>query len=601
VAKKHPDRLAVKDRQRALTYDELNRAANRTARAIRNRIAPGNQPIAILFHPSVFPVISMLGILKHGSIYVPLDPGFPPARLAWMLDDAQAGLILTDSQGLPLAEELAQDTIPVIDVGEIDSSISDENLGLNIPPDTLAALYYTSGSSGRPKGVTHGHRNLLLEARLRARILQLNRSDRVATFHSISVLASLLTTFSTLLCAASLHPLSAKEESGRDLLDWMHNEAITVTSAKQLIRKLFHNLSGNERFPQLRAITLGGDVTPAGWVEWCRTHLSPDLIRVGLASTEAGTIAQYLIDRAVQIPEGSIPAGYGVEDKEVLLLDEEGQEVDEGQAGEIAVRSRYVSPGYWRQPDLTQTSFLPDPQGGDKRIYLTGDLGRRLPDGCLVHMGRKDSQVKIRGYRVEVQEIEHALLALETIRAAAVVAVEDQASEDRRLVAYLVSQVHPPPTVTALRGALAKKLPDYMLPSTYVFLNALPRTLSGKVDRRALAAPDRTRPNLATAFVGPRNPVEETLVAIWEEVLDLEQVGIHDSFFELGGHSLLATRVQSRLRDALQVEIPLRRIFETPTVAELAEAVQESEGHGPVSQPPRIVPLSRHKQRLRRS
>ena len=257
---------------------------------------------------------------------------------------------------------------------------------------------------------------------------------------------------------------------------------------------------------------------------------------------------------------------------EILLLDEDGQAVRPDDIGEIAIRSRYLSPGYWRRPDLTAAAFRSDPAGGPERIYRTGDLGRRLPDGCLVHLGRKDFQVKIRGFRVEVAEVEGALLSLPTVQEAVVVAREDRPG-DRRLVAYLVPTARPAPTVTALRQALAASVPDYMVPAAYVMLDALPKTPGGKVDRRALPPPGRTRPALDQPLVAPRTPVEATVGAIWQEVLGLDEVGMHDNFFDLGGHSLAASQVIARVTETFHVDLPVRVLFEAPTVNGLALAV----------------------------
>ena len=274
-----------------------------------------------------------------------------------------------------------------------------------------------------------------------------------------------------------------------------------------------------------------------------------------------------------------VPVGYAIEDMEVSLLDEEGQKVDFCRVGEIAVKSRYLSPGYWRRADLTRDKFLPGPDRGDKVTFLTGDLGRMLPDGCLYHLGRKDFQVKIRGHRIEVTEIELALLSLPSIKEAVVTASEDQPS-DQRLVAYLVLNGRPASSVSKLRTFLKDRLPDYMVPSAFVFLDALPLAPNGKLDREALPAPDWSRPDLKRSFVAPRNSLEQLLASIWTEVLKLEQIGVYDNFFELGGHSLLATQVISRVRETFQVEVPLRTLFEMPTIEELAEVIIQSQAKG---------------------
>jgi acyl carrier protein len=314
-----------------------------------------------------------------------------------------------------------------------------------------------------------------------------------------------------------------------------------------------------------------------------------------------------LLDKETEIASRTIPVGCPVDGKTVLLLDEGGEPVGAGEIGEIAVRGRTLFRGYWRRPDLTEAVLQPAPAGGGERIFRTGDLGQMAPDGCLTHRGRKDFQVKVRGYRVEVAEVETALRDLDVVREAIVTAWKNDQG-DSRLVACIVPRsgvqtsnrdgqdggsypvstghpvhpVHPclntgtperPITVTALRRALAPALPEYMIPSAFVMMEELPRTATGKVDRKALPPPGRERPALEVPYAPPRTPVEETLVEIWAGVLELDTAGIRDSFFELGGHSLLATRALARLRERLGVELPLRALFEHPTIADLAALI----------------------------
>jgi acyl carrier protein len=250
-------------------------------------------------------------------------------------------------------------------------------------------------------------------------------------------------------------------------------------------------------------------------------------------------------------------------------------EVQGEEIGEIAVKSRYLTPGYWRRPDLTRAVLLP--AEGDQRIYRTGDIGRMLRDGCLLCLGRKDSQVKIRGHRVEIAEIEMALLNLGTIKAAVVIARRDR-PDDHRLVAYLVPKEHPAPTVTKLRHALAETLPEHMIPSIFVLLDDLPLAPNGKINRAALPDPGNSRPELDTAFVAPRTRVEQKLAQIWTEILSLDSVGVHDNFFDLGGHSLAATRVVSQVIKQFQLELPLQSLFQSPTVAEMAAVINHPQG-----------------------
>jgi acyl-coenzyme A synthetase/AMP-(fatty) acid ligase/acyl carrier protein len=291
-----------------------------------------------------------------------------------------------------------------------------------------------------------------------------------------------------------------------------------------------------------------------------------------MGSTETLDIRYHCIAHDWHSSDDKIPGGYALPDKEVLLLDETGREVGADQIGEIAVRSKYLALGYWRRPDLTQAAFIHDPRGGDERLYLMGDLGVMRPDGCLIHMGRKDFQVKIRGYRVEVAEIEEALLAIDSIKAAVVHARADDAGE-QRLVAYVVPAAGVAPTVSELRRALTQTLPDYMMPSAFVFLETLPLSPTGKIDRRALPAPNHARPALNAPYVAPRTPTESDLARIWAEVLELEQVGVHDDFLDLGGDSLLATRILSRVIQTFRVELSIQALLAAPTVAQMAELI----------------------------
>jgi acyl carrier protein len=283
-------------------------------------------------------------------------------------------------------------------------------------------------------------------------------------------------------------------------------------------------------------------------------------------------VRQYFIDQETPLPDTIVPIGHVVEDMVIVLLDESGEEVGVGGIGEIAVRSEYLAAGYWRRPELTRERFQPDPEGGACRLYRTGDLGRMLSDGCLEYFGRKDFQAKVRGYTVEIAVVEAALQGLASVREAVVMTREDRPGEPR-LVAYLVPAQRSVPTASALRRTLAEELPEYMIPSTFVMLDAVPLNANGKVDRRALPAPGATRPELEMPYCAPQGPVEEGLAAIWADVLGVERVGRDDPFLDLGGHSLHAVRVLARISELFQEEIKLPDFFAAPTVAGLARTV----------------------------
>lgn len=532
-------------------------------------------------------IIAILGALKAGKIYVPLAPSLPLSRITYMLEDSQAGLVVTDEKNLALAQKLARDkqllniaelwksqAFPKLD--EIDTDLSDENLSLSISPDTFAYIIYTSGSTGQPKGVVGRHRDILHEI---MRVTNDNRicmEDRQALFTHASVSGSIRDIYGSLLNGAGLFLFNPEEESLDNLANWLIQEKITIyRSVTTFFRQFVSTLSGHEEFPALRLIHLGGEPVYKRDVDSYKKYFSQGCILLnGLGITETGLVCRYLIDKDTQINGSIVPVGYAVDGMEVLLLDNAGHDAGINHIGEIAVRSSYISPGYWRRPDLNQMRFLPDPEDGEKRIYHTGDLGLMSPDGCLIYMGRKDFQVKIRGHRIEVAEIEAALMELDTVNKAVVVARGDNPG-DQRLVAYIIPENHPSPTVSSFRRALSERMPNYMIPQVFVILNSLPLTPTGKVDRLALPAPGKSRPELDTEFVAPRSPVEKALAEIWAQVLDLDQVGAQDNFFELGGNSILTTQIASRVITTFHVKIPLRTLFDSPTLADMAVVITQ--------------------------
>ena len=597
--RRYPGRLAVKTASQELTYDELNKAANRVARQILTRDDRGNEPVALLFTQGIAGITAILGVLKAGRAYVSLDPVLPTARLTYILRDSQAALIIASNQNLAFARELAQNHQALINIDELNSKPAVDNPGLGVAPDSPAYVMYTSGSTGQQKGIVQTHLNVLHAVMNHTNGFHICSDDRLTLLYSPAGISGVKDTLSALLNGASLHPWNINEQGLGGLALWLIGEGVTIyRSAATVFRGFVATLAGGENFSAIRLVYLGNEPVHTRDVDLFKQHFSPDCILAdGLGSTETQAFRLHYIDHDTQISGSLVPPGYATEDFEVLLLDEHGNEVGVGQIGEIAVKSRYLSPGYWQRPDLTQAAFLPGPEGGNQRIYLTGDLGRMSPDGCLEHLGRKDFQVKIRGYRVEVGEIEHPLLEMDEITGAYVMQREDQ-SGNPRLVAYLVSDRHPVPTAFQIRKFLKEKLPDYMVPSAYVLLDSLPTLPNGKVDRQALPAPGTARPELEIPFAPPRTPLEESMVEIWQEVLGLDRVGIHDNFLELGGNSLLAGQVISRVIGIFRVELPLRSLFEAPTVADMAVAIKGTTNSGTERRIPAISRVARNAYRV---
>ena len=459
----------------------------------------------------------------------------------------------------------------MLDLDGLDPTSTDEPLPI-VAPDALAGLFYTSGSTGRPKGAVDSHRTLLHFTHVSTNQFHVCARDRVTFMASLGK-----EIFMSLLNGACLYPIEINQEGMAALAQWLLDEDVTIAySAASVLRYFMRTLTGETRFPALRLIVSIGEPLYRPDVELFQRNFSPRCILVNaLGSTETTQFRHYFMDMETRLPDGKVPAGYALQDKEVVLIDEDGAPVGDDQPGEIAVRTRYLAEGYWRKPGLTRAKFFPDPGGGPERLYRTGDLGRMLPDGCLLHLGRGDEQVKIRGNRVEPAEVEMALLDVGTVKEA-IVAVES-GHGDPRLIAYIVPRETSRVSVGALREVLARTLPSYAMPAAFVLLDRLPRTGFGKVDRRALPALSETRPDLDTPFAAPRSPVEEGLARIWAEALGRAQVGLDDRFLELGGNSLVAMQIMDRVMRAFRVEIPMQSLFAADTVRHMALLVTEQE------------------------
>ncbi|HEX7242460.1 MAG TPA: non-ribosomal peptide synthetase, partial [Longimicrobiaceae bacterium] len=527
--------------------------------------------VALLFEHDAAMIVGILGALRAGKTYVPIDPLYPRERSAYVLEDSGAAVLLTNAANLETARELAGGGVPVVDVDAPGADGADAALP-EVRPDDPAYILYTSGSTGRPKGVVQSHRNVLHFIRVYSNNLRIGPDDRLTLFSSYTFDAAVMATYGALLNGAALLPFDWREEAAASVARWMRRERITLYhSTPTVFRHLVGGLGEGEAFPAVRVVVLGGEEAQRRDWEAFRRHFPPGAVLVnGLGPTESTLALQAYLDRGTGPRGATLPVGLPVRDTDVLLMNAAGEQPAVYGAGEIVVRGPHLALGYWGRPELTAAAFGPDPAGGPERAYRTGDLGRRLPDGDLEFLGRRDFQVKVRGVRVEPGEAEAALRAHPAVREA-VVAPRGDAAGGRRRVAWLVPE-RPGglPPAAELRGWARERLPEHAVPAAFVAVDALPLTSTGKTDRLALPDPG---PGEARGYTAPRGMTEELLAGIWAEVLKLERVGVHDDFFDLGGHSLLATQVVARIRAALGAEVPLRALFEAPTVAELAERV----------------------------
>ncbi|MGZ8478892.1 MAG: non-ribosomal peptide synthetase [Candidatus Binatia bacterium] len=577
VVRQYPNYTAIKSGDQVVTYAELNALANRVAGVILARSRNDAKPVALLFEKGVEQIAAMIGVLKVGRAFVLLDSSLPNSRLELMLEDFLPDLIVTDRQNIVLANNLGPEDQPAIEIESIDTNAPIDNPYREIAPDALAFIVHTSGSSGRPKGVIYNHTTLLHHVMLRTNADGFCPQDRIPHFSSGTANA-ITNFFFALLNGAALLPFDVKKEGIRRLSTWLSQEKITVCLiAAPLFRNLCEGLTATDRFPDMRLLRLRSETVCKSDVDLYKRYFSEySVLANGLSSSETQMLTEYYIDYATKLPGADVPVGYTVQEKEILLLNEQGEPVGYNEIGEIVVRSKHLSPGYWRNPDLTSAKFKYDPARPEERIYHTGDLGLMLPDGCLIHKGRKDFRVKIRGYGVEIGEVEQALRDHSEIQDTVVVAKETESGE-ARLVAYLTAPVQPRPDIGQIRSMLKTKLPDYMIPSSFVLLDALPLTANGKLDRRALPDPGNTRPDLSNSYAPPSTTTQAQLISIWSEVLSLDQIGVHDSFFDLGGHSLAAFRVVSRVIQTFALELPIKALFDAPTVAEMAAIIVQNQ------------------------
>ena len=562
-----PDTVVVEFEGQHLTYHQLNCRANQLAHHLQTLGIGPEILVGICMERSLEMVIGLLGILKAGGAYVPLDPDYPQERLAFMLADTQVPILLTQQV---LRDKLPEHSTHLLCLDTDWDSIAsenDQNPTSSVSPDNLAYVIYTSGSTGTPKGVMNFHRGLTNRLLWMQDTYRLTSEDRVLQKTPFSFDVSIWEFFWPLLVGARL--VVAKPGGHQDtayLIQLITEREVTILHFVPSMLQAFLNTPAVETCTCLQRVFCSGEALSPDIQDAFFTHLDAQLHNL-YGPTEAAIDVTFW---QCQVGQPVIPIGRPITNTQVYILDSHLQPVPIGVAGELHIGGVGLARGYLNRPDLTAERFIPNPFSSTPgtRLYKTGDLARYLPDGNIEFLGRLDHQVKIRGFRIELGEIETILEQHPAVQQAVVLAREDVPG-DKRLVAYLVPQPQQVVTTPDLRDFLRVKLPDYMLPSTFMLLEAFPLTSSGKVDRRALPQPEALRPDLAKAFVAPRTAVEEVLAGIWADVLHVEKVGVYDDFFELGGHSLLATQVVSCAQQEYNVELPLYDVFREPTIARL--------------------------------
>ena len=567
-AERTPDAPAVSFAAQRLTYRELDERANQLAHRLQKLGVGPETLVAVYMRRSPEMVVGLLGILKAGGAYLPLDPTYPAERLAFMLADSRASVILTQQE---LAGRLPTHGARLVCLEAEAEAVAAESAARprsGATADNLAYVIYTSGSTGRPKGVLIQHLGVCNLSTAQASTFNVGPQDRVLQFASLSFDASAFEIVMALLKGATL--CLENQDSlllSQTLIQALREHEITnATLPPSVLASL-----PEESLPTLQTLIVAGEACPAELVaRWADGRRFFNAYGPTEATVWA-TVARCL--DATRKP----PIGRPIPNTQIYILDADGQPVPVGLPGELHIGGPGLARGYLNRPELTAERFVPNAfsREAGARLYKTGDLARYLPDGEVEFLGRIDEQVKLRGYRIELGEIEAVLGQLPGVQEAVVLAREDVAGE-KRLVAYVVAGAEQAPKMSDLRSALRERLPEYMVPAFFVFLDEMPLTTSGKVNRRALPAPEQFRQELALDYVEPRTPVEATVAGIWAEVIGIERVGVYDNFFELGGHSLLATQLVSRVREAFNVELPLKAFFSIePTVARLTELIEE--------------------------
>lgn len=579
---------AVKDGTVDWTYRDLECGSNRIANRLIAEFGDGLEPVAIAARQGASAVAAILGAVKAGKIYVPLDFSEPDGAVSAKLENASVQGILADAAHTGRAQEFAMSRRPVVGIDEAMATGDASDPAVPRDPDDPVYIFYTSGSTGVPKGVFDSHRNVLHNILRYTNTLKIGADDRLSLIQSPSFSGTVSTMFAALLNGASLYPVDIRAEGVAALARRVRAGRITMFHS---VPSIFERLvATGEGFPRLRVIRLEGDQAFSRHVDLFQEHFSPPCVLVnGLGATETGLTRQYFVEPDDPIEPRALPIGFAVPDMETSVVGPDGADVPAGDVGEIAIRSRYLACGYWRRPDLTAQAFVPCPDDRGMRVYRGGDLGRMDARGCLSHLGRTDFRVKLRGQWVDMEAIQEAIEARPDVAEAVVTGI---GGEDPAIAAYIVVGNSSTLKAAAVRTALAAEFPPHMVPRHVVFLDALPLDANGKIARKDLPAPVPST-SQEPAFAPPFGALESALARCWCSALGRNAIGRHEDFFDLGGDSLQAIDLFLSIEKTLGRRLPRSVLLEAGTIAEMAARIEslaptpclvplQPEGHRPV-------------------
>ena len=597
-----PDATALVFEDRSLTYAELNQRANQLAHYLRKEgKVTADTLVGIYLHRSLEMVISILATLKAGGAYVPLDPDYPQERITFMLQDAKPKVVLTQQALVQSIEDQSVITFCMDHDWPTLSRRSKRNPSHTIQPQHLAYCIYTSGSTGKPKGVLIEHHSVANVFQAAQSYFEFNEHDTWTLFHSFAFDLSVWELWGALLHGGRLIIIPRwQSQSLESFYELLIKEKVTVStqtpSGFQQLIDIQEKHNNSKQKLALRITIFGGETLEYQHLKLWYEHnqeITPHVWnQYGPTESTMWCIGQFV---DVISPTAVIPIGRPIANTSVYIVDQQLQPLPIGVPGELHIGGAGLARGYLNRPELTQEKFIDNPFD-QERLYKTGDLARYLEDGTIEYLGRIDHQVKVRGFRIELGEIETALTHLPQIKEAAVVTREDDIPGDNRLVAYVVVHEDIDVSTRALRNALHSTLPEYMIPNVFITLDQLPLTPNGKIDRKALPEPNMNRPELSGEYVPARTSIEEQLVRLWQDVLHIEKVGIHDDFFSLGGHSLLTTQLVSRIRQCFEMELPLRNLFEASTIAQQGALIEDAQQTGTTLILPAIELIDRSQQ-----
>jgi amino acid adenylation domain-containing protein len=588
---------AIEWRDTVVSYNRLDKLANQAANCLMANKISQSSIAAVMLDDRIDLIATLIGIFRAGAVFVPLDATLPEERLHRIVRHLSPDVFIIAEPYREKVERISSrekncNVITLVGRGvsvTVDglspvASLEDfsaERPAIRIDPDAMRYIYYTSGSTGEPKGIAGRLAGLSHFIQWEIETFNIDVGWRISQFINPTFDAYFRDILLPLCTGGTvcIPPQSPGELETNGLIDWIDREKIDlIHCVPSLLRAVLTGTLDAETFRSLKYILLSGEVLQAADVKkWMEVFDN----RIGLVNlygaTETTMVKFFHRVEKSDVSRGFIPIGKPLKGAKALVLDGQQRVCPAGVAGEIYIRTPFRTLGYYKDDDATKKVFVKNPFNDDPNdlIYRTGDLGLILNDGNFRFLGRKDNQVKIRGIRVELGEIENHLLHHPLVLAAVVLAHE-AAPGDMRLFAYIVANRKPAPSSNELRVFLKQKVPDYMVPSAFVVLDALPLTPNGKVDRKALPMPDQRQPDSDDGFIAPRTEVEEAIATVWRDVLRVERLGIHENFFDLGGHSLLATQVISRMRNLFQLDLPLRLLFEKPTIEELGLTIEET-------------------------